>query len=348
MIIEKAGLYDFLTRCQKEGLGGYKKVIAPRRSEKSESVFFFDNWQSDREFILDGYRTVDPLRALFYLPRERILPARLADEKRLIVGAKACDLQALKVLDKALINDDFIDPLYENRRRNTTIIGVDCDEIMATCHCNLVGGKPYATDGFDLNLTKLDAKYYYLAVGSGKGQELLDLLRQNIKINRSSEDDLRTVRENRHVIEKRLKVQNQQYERATEYDAIRTADLTKWVDEAFTCCGCGGCTNICPTCYCMILNDETNGDVFTKDRSYDSCQVHGYARVAGGASPRPKMYERFRNRYLCKFRYMPGNFDLLGCTGCGRCSEVCAGKIEFREVMRRMLAVNKTEEAAHV
>ena len=71
-------------------------------------------------------------------------------------------------------------------------------------------------------------------------------------------------------------------------------------------------------------------------RSFDSCQWNGYARVAGGATPRPKMFERFRNRYLCKFLFMKSNFDLLGCTGCGRCTEACAGNIDFRKVVKRV------------
>jgi len=45
MIIEKAALFDFLTRCQKEHLGDFKQVIAPRRSDKSDDVLFFDDWR---------------------------------------------------------------------------------------------------------------------------------------------------------------------------------------------------------------------------------------------------------------------------------------------------------------
>jgi ferredoxin len=323
-------------------------VIAPRRSLRSPEVLFWDNWKSGDDFVIDSYRTVDPLRTLFYYPRERVLPARMIVEKRLVVGAKACDLQALKVLDKALNNADFIDPLYEQWRKNTTIISVDCNEIAPTCHCNLVGGKPYVEEDYDLNLTKIDAEFYDLEVASAKGQILLELLQKELKINRSSEEDSRAVRETRRSVEKKLHLQNKDYERGDEYKYLRKADLTKWVEEAAHCCGCGGCTNICPTCYCMILNDESAGDTFIKERSADSCQVHGYARVAGGASPRPKMFERFRNRYLCKFDYMVYNFGVLGCTGCGRCSEVCAGKIEFREVVKRIMSFGKITEAANV
>jgi hypothetical protein len=82
------------------------------------------------------------------------------------------------------------------------------------------------------------------------------------------------------------------------------------------------------------LNDETKAQKFIKERTYDSCQWNGYARVAGGGTPRPEMGKRFRNRYLCKFDYMPHNFEEIGCTGCGRCTDACAGGIDFREVVR--------------
>jgi ferredoxin len=97
------------------------------------------------------------------------------------------------------------------------------------------------------------------------------------------------------------------------------------------------------------LNDESQKNDFVKVRSYDSCQLHGYARVAGGASPRPKMSERFRNRYLCKFCYMPYNFQILGCSGCGRCIDACPAGIDFRQVVNNIENksrdhLNKTEE----
>jgi len=348
MIVEKTSLMEFLRRCQEENLGGIRKVIVPRRSMRDDKVLFFTPMAGPAEIVLDDYRTVDPVRVLFYFPRERVLPGNPVAEKRLIVGVKACDLKALQVLDRALINQDFVDPLYESRRKLTTLISVDCSEIMSTCHCNLVGGKPYAEEGFDLNLTTLDAQYFHISVGSGKGQELLDLMKQTIKINHAGEEDKNTVRERRRSMEKKLSLANTEYRRPDDYRLLKKTDIIKWVQEASACVGCGGCTNVCPTCYCIMLNDETTAATFIKDRSYDTCQVQGYARVAGGGTPRPKMFERFRNRYLCKFLNLPANFNLLGCTGCGRCSEVCAGKIEFREVVKKIMEASQMQETAHV
>jgi sulfhydrogenase subunit beta (sulfur reductase) len=71
-----------------------------------------------------------------------------------------------------------------------------------------------------------------------------------------------------------------------------------------------------------------------KLRGWDSCMYSGYAVTAGGGTPRPKLVERFRNRYFCKFKYLPLNYGLLGCTGCGRCVEGCQGKIDMRETLK--------------
>ena len=118
---------------------------------------------------------------------------------------------------------------------------------------------------------------------------------------------------------------------------MRRSEQAGWRKESAECVGCGACTHICPTCYCLILNDESNSGQFIKVRSYDSCQWQGYARVAGGATPRPKMTDRFRNRYLCKFIYMQGDFGRLGCTGCGRCTDACPAGIDFRSAVKNLL-----------
>jgi len=333
MIVKGEDLFSFLHKSQEDGLGGFKSIILPRKSQHSADDLFFSTLSRNNDYFLDSYRTVDPIRMLFYFPRETVLPDKKGEYKRLIVGVKGCDIRALEVLDKALINDDFVDPIYNFWRENTYIISSDCSSISSSCHCNLLGGKPYAEEGFDLNLSRMDDSYY-ITVGSSKGEELLLLIKEHVAVSEDSSNIVDSIKTNRKLVEEKLKKQNKQYERIENYYDMRSVDIEKWIEASKSCVGCGGCTNICPTCYCMILNDETVTRDFVKVRSYDSCQLHGYARVAGGDTPRPKMYQRFRNRYLCKFDYMKSNFDLLGCTGCGRCIDVCPGGIDFREVVK--------------
>jgi ferredoxin len=139
----------------------------------------------------------------------------------------------------------------------------------------------------------------------------------------------------------KVESQNSAFAGAAEFGRLRSGPAEGWKEESRECVGCGACTHICPTCYCLILNDESQGGNFVKVRSYDSCQLHGYARVASGASPRPRVDERFRHRYLCKFVFMKKEFGSLGCTGCGRCIEACPGGIEFRSVVRHLMGASQ-------
>ncbi len=343
MIVKAADFLSFLIKCQKESLGGFQQVIVPRKSKNVEEVQqLFTEIKDKTDVVLDSYRTIDPLRALFYFSRETLLPADKV-KKRLIVGAKGCDMAAFQILDKALINEDFVDPVYQAWREQTTIISTDCTEIGDSCHCTLVKGKPYTDQNYDMNLSAINGNYL-ITVGSKKGEELLKIMKDRISLSQPHGNEKDTIKKNRKAIEDKLKQQNSKYIRSEDYGNLRKSDIEGWIKDSKQCIGCGGCTNICPTCYCIIINDETTGKEFVKVRSYDSCQLHGYAKVAGGDSPRPKMHQRFRNRYLCKFDYMKSNFDLIGCTGCGRCIDVCAGEIEFREVVQKNMQLSKVQE----
>lgn len=336
MVIQVEDFYSFLYKCLDKTFHNIDQVVipAPSRNPLFKNYYFTPLTQSG-EYNLDSYRTVDPLKIFFFQPREKMLPVELPPIKRLIVGAKGCDLRAMYILDQAMINKDFVDPGYNHWRQNTIIISSDCAEIAPTCHCTLVGGKPFAESGFDLNLSRL-GEQYRVTVGSDKGQELLNLMTKNFPMQPATEGIKSAIEKKRNEIIRLLHEQNRAYERSGNYERLQNSDKENWNRESLACVGCGACTHICPTCYCLILNDETKAQQFVKVRSMDSCQLHGYARVAGGGSPRPKMYQRFRNRYLCKFLFMHSNFGELGCTGCGRCTETCTAGIDFRKVVHNI------------
>jgi ferredoxin len=327
----------FLRRCSQEGLGSFQEVLLPvPATDSSQNQFYYSRLDGQKTYYLDGHRAIDPLKIAYYNARESVYPLTAKSGKRIIAGVKACDLKGLKVLDQALINADFIDPAYQRWRENTTIITTDCTSIGPACHCTLVGGKPYPEFDFDVNLSRLD-DFYFVRAGSEKGRQLSDLIRQNCSTQMVNEDDFVAVKMQRQRMIEQLELSNQDYKRSSNYPRLRTYQSVPWKNESKECVGCGACTNICPTCYCLILNDETEAQQFVKVRSYDSCQWNGYARVAGGGTPRPHIHERFRNRYLCKLVYMQQNFGQLGCTGCGRCTEACPARIDFRAVVHNML-----------
>lgn len=335
MLIGKQDFHRCIEQCAEEGLGGFDQVILPKK--KGDEGLFFMNFSEEGSPALTSFRTHDPLRALFYFAREEVYPFEEKPIRRLVVGAKACDLRALHLLDRALINEDFVDPVYKHWRENTYIISADCEEIAETCHCTLMDGKPYAEDHFDLNIASYGDRYL-LEEGSDKGHELINLFKKQTSLEEESDAAHERVTQNRNNIIKKLEQQNNKFDYGPGYERLRRVALDYWNESQEDCVGCGACTNICPTCYCLILNDESVDNNFVKVRSTDSCQLHGYSIMAGGDTPRPKMRDRFRNRYLCKFDYMPGNFDEYGCVGCGRCIVACPGEIDLREVVSKILA----------
>jgi len=337
LLIHADDLLAFLRRCLNEPIGPYREIYIPvRQDDGDSSATTLAPLREDSRPVLDGHRAVDPAKLLFYGVRERIAPFDREPPPALLAGIKACDVKALEILDRALINKDFVDPAYQSWREKTTVFSFDCTDTAPTCHCTLAGGKPYADTGFDANAARFGDRYF-LSAGTEKGRALLDVIRKHVRVDAAHDRVPAAVEARRAEMTARVVSQSAAFERSEDYDRLRASPVERWKEESRDCVGCGACTHICPTCYCLILNDESRGADFVKVRSYDSCQLHGYARVASGASPRPRMDERFRHRYLCKLVFMKSEFGSLGCTGCGRCAEACPGGIDFRSAVRHLM-----------
>ena len=72
-------------------------------------------------------------------------------------------------------------------------------------------------------------------------------------------------------------------------------------------------------------------------RIWDSCMIKDFARVAGGANPREKLWMRLRNRFEKKFDFFPKVAGEYACTGCGRCIQACPAKIDIRKVLKKLV-----------
>ena len=115
-------------------------------------------------------------------------------------------------------------------------------------------------------------------------------------------------------------------------------DSELWSDFAENCVECGACNFICCTCHCFLLADGVDEDGKpARSKLWDACLFNGFARTAGGGTPRPFRAERLRNRFDKKFSFFPQVLGRYACDGCGRCTEACIAKIDIRDVLRRAL-----------
>ena len=306
-------------------------VLAPQREEGG--LFLQPVSPDNMETVVyDEARAVQPVKSFLLPALEEVSgkPFKLS-KPWLFLGVKACGLAALPIIDQAF-GGEFADPAYQKRREESIVVSSDCTQPLETCFCTLVGGQPYPSKGFDLNLSKVwDG--YVIEVGSLRGKKLLDGHDQILK--EVVDEEAEALDKIRKETVKKVEKQNQEYAFSkSKTDVVsRNWESDVWKVHSETCVECGACTQACPTCHCYYLDDVTR-DKFVKLRGWDSCQFSGYAVTAGGGTPRPRLYERFRNRYFCKFKYLFNNYGMIGCTGCGRCIEGCQGKIDMRVALK--------------
>lgn len=291
-----------------------------------------------------GYRAVEPLKAFFFLGREHVAqgfrPESPGAEPPPLcaVGVKACDLKGFRILDHVFLDPDYGDPTYSRLREKSLIISSDCTDALDTCFCSALNGTPYPTGGFDINLSPVEGGFIAEA-GSEKGEALMDTHAALF-----TEPTLRQEQERMEsraaVVEKLEDLAGR--EGTPEADALNGAVARKydhplWKEETETCVECGACNTICPTCHCFLLYDQKMNDEHGRFRVWDSCLINDFARVAGGENPREHLWMRLRNRFDKKFDFFPQVAGEYACTGCGRCSSACPGKIDIRRVLRRLV-----------
>ncbi len=127
-------------------------------------------------------------------------------------------------------------------------------------------------------------------------------------------------------------------------EKFRRSRTTKiWQDLGKKCLGCDKCTMVCPTCFCFKIFDAAgDNEDFARCREWDSCFNSEFSEVSGGAKFLKNTQERIFNWYEHKFVRIPLEYNLPGCVGCGRCSDVCPAKINIKETIEKI--INNKEE----
>ncbi|MHC1636015.1 MAG: 4Fe-4S dicluster domain-containing protein [Candidatus Methanospirareceae archaeon] len=329
---------DFIL--DKKDLGGYLKdlsssfqVFVPK---EKDGVSYFEEYKGEEGMEL-GKRTTKPPKEIIFPQTERFFKFRKVakeveleidvgdDRKRVIFGIRPCDAKGFLLLDN-VFKEGIEDTFYFNKRNNTLLIGLACNEPSINCFCTSLGMSPHAKDGLDVLFTDIGDRYY-VEVVSERGEEVV--ISDFLTVAREEDKTLRDKVHKAAEGKIRRKMDKGAISKLREESLFESAI---WKEIARRCIGCGTCAYLCPTCHCFDIQDEVTVIRGRRVRVWDSCMFPEYTLEASGHNPRPTRRERIRNRVYHKYKWYMENYGEVACVGCGRCIEKCPVNIDIIEV----------------
>jgi ferredoxin len=266
---------------------------------------------------------------------------RISDLNYAFIGVRACELNAILILDKVFSTPPYSVPYYSELRKNTFIIAVNCSVARDTCFCVSMQSGPKVTQqlGFDLALTEIytpvgidsiqERHCFLLEIGSQKGAEVII----EIAARTATISDIESA-------EKVVGGTSAQITRSLDTTNIknmleRNLEHPHWQAIATRCLTCGNCTMVCPTCFCSTVEDTTDltGTYAERVRKQDVCFSLDFSYIHGG-SVRTSSSARYRQWLTHKFASWFDQFGTSGCVGCGRCITWCPVGIDITEEIR--------------
>jgi NAD-dependent dihydropyrimidine dehydrogenase PreA subunit len=318
--------YDLFAPVQlEEGVSVYKKIDRPDEVDLSAS----NPQKPAKEVFFPQSETM--FRYEKAGKQHQVTSTEEVERKRVILGARPCDIQAVLLIDQVFSGKEYTDVYYVNKRKATTIIGMGCDHPLSTCFCSSMKGGPFSREGSDLFLIDL-GEAYLVELLTEKGTAF-----QNNKF--LKEANTKEINSAKEIEEKASKKTD---------DSLSVVGIEKRLDQMLEnpfwervqekCIGCRVCTYLCPTCHCFDIADEVLTNKGQRVRNWDSCLSSLYSQETSGHNPRPTNRERTQQRIMHKFNYFPKNFDRIACVGCGRCILYCPANFDIRQAIKEINA----------
>ena len=259
--------------------------------------------------------------------------AQGADARKLaFIGVRSCELHAIAIQDKVFLRGAYLDPAYAAQRDNIFLVAVNCTQPGGTCFCASMDTGPRAREGYDLVLTEVlnsGSPYLLLDAGTERGNKILQQVPGNDPSAREIEAAEQALDAAAHNMGRTL-------ETAGLKELLQNnLEHPRWDVVARRCLSCANCTLVCPTCFCMTVEDVTNldGSVAERWRRWDSCFTVDFSYIHGG-SVRASTKARYRQWMTHKLANWLDQFGTFGCVGCGRCITWCPVGIDLTEEAR--------------
>ena len=323
--ITKAALKNWLEKIKADG----KQLYAPvKQGDRTD----FKSVGSVDEISLEHIQTTQSTKATAFPRAEKLFSykkesgdVKLQDYNAetlpevVIFGQRPCDAAGARPLG-SIFNWDTPDKPFNERRKRITVISLSCTRCDEYCFCTSMNGSPGNSEGSDILLTPVNEDYL-VEIVSEKGKELVE------KYGNLFEKAPDGIRKEDYLADVPVRFNVEEILRKLP----ELFESKLWDEQSKRCIGCGACAYVCPTCACFDIQEDAKGSSGKRIRCWDSCCFSLFTLHTSGHNPRSVQSQRWRQRVMHKFSYMPERLSVIGCTGCGRCSRACSVDMNLAE-----------------
>lgn len=324
--IPKPGITKWLEKLLEAG-----EVIAPVRGPGGDAIFarvsspteilkeFTNPHHPPKRFVMPQS---DPVLTIRRKNGRHRLETLHDDAPRILFNARSCDVKGIAFLTR-MHEMEPADASYLRRAAKLTVISLACNVPCPAGFCVCTDSGPFLRGGYDVQLTDL-GEGYLAEVGSEKGEAAIArasaLFRPATEAERAARERLES------EAKKQFGEETCHFGAAMRRVSTGRVPDPLWERISDWCLECGGCTMICPVCYCFSVKDLGQNGGWTRCRLWDSCQYPAFTLEASGHNPRALRRDRVKRRFFHKVSAQYYTRDgAVGCVGCGRCIKVCLG-----------------------
>ncbi|MBZ5689529.1 MAG: 4Fe-4S dicluster domain-containing protein [Acidobacteriia bacterium] len=315
------------------------EVVAPVRSSCGDVLFstitsaeqvvwdFPNSLHPPKELLLPQ---TDPIVRITRRGQHHEVEPIIDRTRRFLFNVRSCDAKGIAFLTR-MQEMEPADASYLRRSNNLTVISLACTTPCQLGFCICTDSGPFLRDSYDAQLTDL-GESYLVEVASPKGEAAVaeaqslfrDATEGEVTQRQKLEDAAR-----RHFGEETCHFASAMRRIST----CRVPDAL-WEKMSDWCLECGGCSVVCPTCYCFSVKDLGCDGTWIRCRVRDSCQYSAFTLEASGHNPRAQRKDRMKRRFFHKVSAQYYKRDgAVGCVGCGRCIKVCLGTTHMPAVV---------------